>query len=1149
MECPKCHKNISDTTTVCPFCHKVLALTCPNCRTLNHSAVCTKCGYIILEKCSKCGKMTPTTNEKCKCGFSTATSIAYNECESDEFTTVIIKFNALSKIRKQLRSQELYSKFLVKLKNLITAQLKEVDAHVIVYGNVYTVNFNKELSFATSVNKAVRLALKIVTSFAGLNLNLIEQLGTSLNLTVTIMKKNAEELLINKSVTSNVKLMIAKQHTQKYLRGMQVIIDQYCQDSTTDYKTDSLYSLDINGASVMFYEVLLENYIVPPNENEDIPVDVSKAKASKITKNEILKNDLYAFNVFDINAKCQFEKCTAIGLASQLDHSKKVLAIKCDKENCVKTSDIVKQYRSIGMKPLYIACTEEMNYRPWGFFEKLFREYYKMSISAGLGDNSFDAGRFNDFKQFLSGEMPKASTPEDARFAFLEQFIAFVSQLKEYVVIADGFENIDDTSLQALELYFDKFNKVLTNFIFITDNQTPVHSKIKGLLQTTLYKEITVLPCTMDDILSDIKDDASDFIASFYYEKIKENFNGSKMYFDHAIKYLTERDVLVSFEKKMLIKTNRSCMVPKDLPSLIKTRLKSFGKYQDASMILAYSVFLGERIDFDTLAALGINNIEENAKFLESTALAFTIDNSVYINNYAYVKPIIQSSLKREIQELLAKTILAKLGKVLDNTTILLLMGALSMFKEEALLLWKNAQISISAGDYDAYLKNCLGYLSLIDRLGEDIPQESIENNKKEIFQNILMSLYAYSPAKIYSIENILLMDAMQAEDNEKIVKLSNLMLQGALITSNYTEASTLLHNILVRTPNPSLIVDGAINTKFLLLSLVNIEILFNIGDYRACIELAEEMLKIIRPNIIENIKPPGFSVNLFVTHLMDTFRLVVFAKLLAGDRDIPEFCGMIREALNEELPDKDCIFAIKEFLAGKSFAPSNTENTTSFSKIIYLILQELSELKDDYKQFAQNIYQAKLLAADLSQKQLEYLCELLIAYAYAQCDIFVKADAILHDVLEKAESSAIFNIVAAARYIIAKNKLRTGEVDEAMVLINDTLADIQNRDNVPQVFFAMFERLFIEVAEHQKLSSIDLSLEIKKLLQTSPNGELERIIRSSELSSAVRDDGFVKEEELHEPPEASEDEEEDDLAEIAGSFEDDDSLGTETHQ
>ena len=44
-------------------------------------------------------------------------------------------------------------------------------------------------------------------------------------------------------------------------------------------------------------------------------------------------------------------------------------------------------------------------------------------------------------------------------------------------------------------------------------------------------------------------------------------------------------------------------------------------------------------------------------------------------------------------------------------------------------------------------------------------------------------------------------------------------MLQGALISANYSDALSLLHNIFIRIPNPTLLVDGAINTKFLLLS------------------------------------------------------------------------------------------------------------------------------------------------------------------------------------------------------------------------------------------------------------------------------------------------------------------------------------------
>ena len=137
------------------------------------------------------------------------------------------------------------------------------------------------------------------------------------------------------------------------------------------------------------------------------------------------------------------------------------------------------------------------------------------------------------------------------------------------------------------------------------------------------------------------------------------------------------------------------------------------------------------------------SNIQKNVQVLNNAGFTYSVDNVVYINNYTLVRPIIITSLKREVEVFLAKTILAKLGKVRDDTNLLLLMSNLEMHREEYMLLWKNSQIAISTGDYDAYLKNCLGYLSLLDIVSENVPPEEVENNKKDIYQNILMCLYA----------------------------------------------------------------------------------------------------------------------------------------------------------------------------------------------------------------------------------------------------------------------------------------------------------------------------------------------------------------------------------------------------------------------
>ena len=1097
MKCPKCYKEIPENATVCPCCHKVLALECPNCHTIGEMPVCEKCGYIILTKCSKCGKMVPAALEKCKCGFPVKTSIAYQECETDEFASIIIQFQALKNIRQQLGSQELFTKFYFKLQNLLTAQFAGFEGKIINYNGTFILNMNKELSFPTSANKAVRLALKIMNAFSDLNLNVFQELKTPLKLNISIIKKAAENLLEKITVDNSVKLLNVKKTEKKYLKGMQIIIDQYVFDCINkEYKTDSLYSVEQNGQSLVYYEILLESYILPPAEKTaDIPQEAAPRDIARKSPEPQKVDDIYSFKVFDINAKCKFLKANAVNFFDTFDGNK-IISVRSEQNLTLKTSDLIAYFESKGIKSIRAVCSEEMTYQPWGVFIELFKDYYGLSLHKDFIPRDFDVKRFNEIVNLIKSKPRKAAAPEDARFAYMEDFGAFLASLRNCVVIIEGFEYMDDTSIQTLELYFDRFNNINIQFVFLTDREVSLHSKIKGLLRTPLYSEYILQQTGIDAILTNIKEDAADFIQSFYFEKIKENFNGSLIYFDNAIKYLFEKNILINFENKLIIKSNSSILIPNTLSGLIKARLKHISKNMEASMILAYSTYLGARLDFDTLRKLGIKNVEQAANDLIKAGFAYVNDSVLSINNFNIVKPVIQSSLKKEVNEFLSKNILANLGKGLCDTTSLLIMGKLSLFKEEYLLLWRNSQFAMSVGDYDAYLKNCLGFLSLIEYIENNISQEDIENNKKEVYQNILMSLYNYSPEKIYSIENVLLIDAINENNDEKIVRLSNLMLQGALIASNYTDALSLLHNILTRMPSPTLITaDGAVNTKFLLLSLVNIEILFNIGDFIQCVDVAKDLLGVIKPDIIEKIKPASFSKNLFVEHMLETFRLAAFAKLFLQDGDLENFFSAVELSLNTALPDKECIIAIRDFLQGKSFSTSNVENAPAFSKVIYLILNEFAYHLNDYKTFAQNIYQAKLLAAEIHQTQIEMFCDLLIAYSYANIGIKQKAEIIYNDVLQKAESSAIFNIYTLAKYFLALLYLSDNKQNEALLIINDALALLQKNNNQAKIIYVLFEKLFIETAKALDLTSIDVESETQKLTLAIGDGELARLL------------------------------------------------------
>ena len=1091
MQCPKCHTHVEDNQAVCPKCHKVLLLECPNCHELGDSAVCEKCGYTILVKCSKCAKINHIKDEKCKkCGFPTKTSLAYQECENDEFASIKVSFNGLGKIKKLLKSKDLYTKFYFKLKNMLFAQTKNFEGKVINYGDEVVLNFNKELSFPTSSNKAVRFALRFINSFVCLNKNIFEEFGTNLGLTLTINKKTSEQLLDKISYVSNIKPLAANKG-KKYLRGLQIVLDEYVRDEVSkDFKTDSLYTVEDNGKNIVFYEIVLDSYIIPPSENnDDQTMNVSRQDIKKNGEDD-LKKDIYSFKVFDINAKCRFENTNAAEIGEKLrngiyDKENKIITIRSDSEYRISANEVAEIYEKEDFRVINVTCSPEMSYEPWGVLKAIFADFYNINI---FGENDLTKIPETVLKAFaplfdlFCQKAVKSMTPEDARYNYMEKWSRFLSSLSRTAVIIDGFEYVDDTTIQTLELYFDKFKNIKPNFIFINSKSTVVHSRIKGLLRTPYYTEYTLDKVSVNDCISTLKSDAEDFIKSFYYEKIKENFNGSLLYFKNAIKYLEESDVLIDFENKLLIKSNKSVVLPKDTEGLYKARMKLMGREMDLSLILAYSAILGSGLHISVLESLGVKDVQKHVNTLIQRGLAVLKGDILYTDNYNTVSKVANAALKKQSEEFLVKNIFAHLGKNLGDTLTALLMGRISAYKEEYLTLWKNSQFAISTGDYDAYLKNCLGYLSLVEHIDAGIDKEALDENKKDVYNNILTFLYNYSPSKIYFIENVLLMDAIEAGDDDKIVKLSNLMLQGALISSNYTDALGLLHNILSRMKNPVIVVDGEVNTKFLLLSLVNIEILYNIGDFKQCIEIADEILRVLTPEVMEKVKPASFSTNLFVSHIMETLRLAGFAKLYTLDDDIEDFLLRVRTSMDAELPEKDCILAVRDFLADKVYSTENIEEYAAYSKVIFLLLQEFSSEQIDYKQFAQNIYQAKLLASDIHQREIELFCDLMIAYAYLKMGIKQKAESIYKDVLKTAEKDAIFNILALSKYLLSLLRFENKDYKKSLKSVNDALSLIRKYDNQSQILYALCEKLYIDIEREKSDNSENLEIEEKKL-------------------------------------------------------------------
>ena len=105
------------------------------------------------------------------------------------------------------------------------------------------------------------------------------------------------------------------------------------------------------------------------------------------------------------------------------------------------------------------------------------------------------------------------------------------------------------------------------------------------------------------------------------------------------------------------------------------------------------------------------------------------------------------------------------------------------------------------------------------------------------------------------------------------------------------------------------------------------------------------------------------------------------------------------------------------------------------------------------------------------------------------------KAEAIYKDVLEDAEKSAIFNTAALAKYFIALLKVSRNETEEALLIINDTLALLQKYNNRSKIIYVMFEKLFIDIVQSEGISSVNIESEEQKLALATSEGKLARLI------------------------------------------------------
>lgn len=1091
MECPKCGYKIDENTLVCPNCKKVLKLVCPICNTVNKTNTCHKCGYVIVNKCHNCGKINPTIIGKCsKCGFDTNVSAILQGSNIDEFACLSIDFPNLDDMPRILGSNILFEKFKEKLNALIYNYVKSVGVRRQIIGNTHIIRFNKDFTYALSAINAVKSAIELLNLITQLNFKLTKAKDAQLKCNIAILKRNAYATNDDYKSGVNIQLLYQNVQTKKLLNSLQLITDSSIYEIVgNDYPMTSIGMTRIKNQTIFLYEMDLTNLI---NQEEEVEEDDTELKIPSIidAQQEVLEDEdsIYDINGIDFDEiHCSFSKSITQGLSSELAQllmakKKNIIVVKGKKEYYPRTLEIIDKIKTnnIFNQILKVTCYDDMKYKPYGFFYELISGIYGYSITGKTKEqNNFspfigidESGFVKDMINLNTREFPH---PEDVRYGLFEIFETLVSKMKNTLIFIENVEKMDDTSLELFQILLKKFDQYNVSYLMIGSKDFSLHKHAHFLLRKREYSEITLKPTPIKKLIVANSTLCRNILDSFYMQKISKNTRGSQMYFMQALLHLLDLGVFEVKKGSFEIKDAKTVVFPTTLDELIQKRLLLM-KAQDENIFKLFTsiLLIGPQLDIRSIMLFNLPKIDEYLQILDNKGCIYNNNGVIQIQNYnLYYEnavKLMSYDEKRSIANYLvmycfkenaAHPVLAKLYSLVESS-------------KNEFVQWENlSNINRSLGDFSAYLNCSLRFLKLLDNNINDSSVKSIEEYKMEVYENIANLLYKYTPEKIENITQIILDNLEKGLQDKKVINLCNKIMQGCLISGNYTHALLMSHKILSRLEksgiNPQL-PDFSI-TAFLI-SMIKIEILFNVGDLEDCITLGDDLFNILARTSINEVKPKTITDKQFKDLILDAAGYIIFAKILQFKTNTFEFCEIAENVLGN-MPESYKYFAdIDNLLHGKpvNFNVNKQPNEDEkFAKFLYYIIDAFSRKTDDFNAFAIKIYHAKLGAKAHNLNQLELFCDLMIGRSYFKLESYKKASSIYNSILETSQNNGLKNITYLAWYSIAEMAVKNNDINTAFGLITNAIVELEKQSNTNMLILMLFKLLHAKVLKIKK--------------------------------------------------------------------------------
>ena len=1103
MECPKCGYEIDERTTVCPNCKKVLKVVCPVCKTINKTNTCKKCGYVILTKCNRCGKINLTGNHTCKkCGFDLEKSVILNESNTDDFVSLIIDFPNLGEMHQLLGSARLFNKFKDNLDRIIDTAAKGARTRRQIINKLYVIRFNREYTFNSSAHNAVETAIKILTEITKMNYRLTNRKNASTRCNMMMVKRTINDNPNDTNTAFNINLIHnAQDKRSKVLGAFQLLADSYVEKALgSDYKFETLSSSIVNGEMVTLSEIDVSKLLVInyeeleehdeeaqiPNFVQNMLIEQDKLDGAALSKLEkpIDPDAIYDIETIDFSEiKCEFIRTENIDVfyhvASKMQSVPKgIVAIRTDPLYVPYSVKLLSAINDLGLYKniITVTCYDEMKYSPYSFFRNLVSAIFEYTVSQKLfAQNDFSIFNSIDtdgmIKDLITFKQRNLDAPQDTRYEYFDIFLTLLQAIPNTLIFIENFEKIDTSSYDVLKYLFESFEELDISYLIQYSKDFNLHKDMHFLVTKPYYTEITLKPTPFEKMVAENKEYYRDIMDTFYFQRIAKYSFGSILFLDIAIQYLIESGVFEATEDSIQLVNPKTIIIPSSLNKLIRRRLNLLQDYPDAIKFLATCIILGPRIDQDTINSLGYSNIGDILEKLTDMGYIYFYNNCMYFANYNLIRDNLLTTLDSTVLKNIADELFDKVfDDSMPSPEKAYLYDLMNDYKSAFLEWEKLAKINLSLGDFNAYLNCADKILNILDLNKNEEAQEDIDKYKLELYSNIATNMFEFVPEKTFALAEKTLSNLEKTTDTDKIINLCNKLIQGCLQVGNYTHALELTHKVLALLPNSS-IDPGTTNFNkyFFLMTIVHVEILFNIGAWEDCLDVGYSVLNVMNQANLEIMKPDYMSVEQFESIVMDTIGYIALTNILQLKGNVREFLNIIRSDFTNVPHGYDIFIALEEFMFGQVPEYDDSMLDNKFSIIIYHILEAFTRCRHDYKLFAEEIYEAKLIAKSSHMFQIELFIDLMIAYAYLKLCSFRKASAIIYQIIKTANECGLTNLLYIAWYVMSELNMAQGKYIVTYGILNNSLIQLEKADNSNEYLMLLFKYNMYKVLRFQQ--------------------------------------------------------------------------------